>query len=140
VTGTDRGMLQLRARRGRLIVGQFRGSAALDARSRKRVRCLILLDGNSRTGPSLSTQDLDRRTIERRAVEVVICGTLAVNYDLMEANQTPDVAIHFTRAIQSSIRMFIVGIGLPLAAWEIAAAEFDRSNKVKLSMVGFRLE
>ena len=48
-------------------------------------------------------------------------------------NQTPDVAIHFTRAIQSSIRMFIVGVGLPLAAWEIAAAEFDRSNvKVRL--------
>jgi hypothetical protein len=47
-------------------------------------------------------------------------------------NQTPDVAIHFTRAIQPSIRMFIVGVGLPLAAWEIAAAEFDRSNaKVK---------
>ena len=48
-------------------------------------------------------------------------------------NQTPDVAIHFTRAIQSSIRMFVVGAGLPLAAWEIAAAEFDRSNvKVRL--------
>jgi hypothetical protein len=48
-------------------------------------------------------------------------------------NQTPDVAIHFTRAIQPSIRMFIVGVGLPLAAWEIAAAEFDRSNvKVRL--------
>ena len=49
------------------------------------------------------------------------------------SNQTPDVAIHFTRAIQSSIRMFIVGVGLPLAAWEMAAAEFDRSNiKVRL--------
>jgi hypothetical protein len=48
-------------------------------------------------------------------------------------NQTPDVAIHFTRAIQSSIQMFVVGAGLPLVAWEIAAAEFDRSNaKVKL--------
>jgi hypothetical protein len=48
-------------------------------------------------------------------------------------NQTPDVAVHFTRAIQSSIRMFIVGIGLPLVAWEIAAAEFDRSSvKVRL--------
>jgi hypothetical protein len=43
-------------------------------------------------------------------------------------NQTPDVAIHFTRAIQFSIRMFIVGVALPLAAWEIATAEFDRSN------------
>jgi len=48
-------------------------------------------------------------------------------------NQTPDVAIHFTRAIQSSIRMFVLGVGLPLAAWEIAAAEFNRSNaKVRL--------
>jgi hypothetical protein len=29
--------------------------------------------------------------------------------------------------------MFIVGIALPLAAWEIVAAEFDRSNvKVRL--------
>ena len=44
------------------------------------------------------------------------------------SNQTPDVAIHFTRAIQPSIRMFILGAGLPLVAWEIAAAEFDRSN------------
>ena len=48
-------------------------------------------------------------------------------------SQTPDAAIHFTRAIQFSIRMFIVGIALPLAAWEIVAAEFDRSNvKVRL--------
>jgi hypothetical protein len=49
-------------------------------------------------------------------------------------NQTPDVAINFTRAIQFSIRMFIVGVALPLAAWEIAAAEFDRSN-VKLRLI-----
>jgi hypothetical protein len=48
-------------------------------------------------------------------------------------NQTPDAAIHFVRSIQFSIRLFIVGAGLPLAAWEIAAAEFDRSNiKVRL--------
>jgi hypothetical protein len=48
------------------------------------------------------------------------------------SNQTSEVAIHFTRAIQPSIRMFVVGVGLPLAALEIAAAEFDRSNaKVK---------
>lgn len=47
-------------------------------------------------------------------------------------NQTTDVAIHFTRAIQFSIRLFIIGTGLPLIAWEIAAAEFNRSNdKVK---------
>jgi hypothetical protein len=43
-------------------------------------------------------------------------------------NQTPDVAIHFTRAVQSSLRMFVVGAGLPLIAWEIASSEFDRSN------------
>ena len=48
------------------------------------------------------------------------------------SNQTSDVTVHFTRAIQPSIRMFVVGVGLPLAALEIAAAEFDRSNaKVK---------
>ncbi|HEY2533199.1 MAG TPA: hypothetical protein VGJ20_35590 [Xanthobacteraceae bacterium] len=49
------------------------------------------------------------------------------------SNQMPEVAIQFTRAIESSIRMFVVGAGLPLVAWEIAASEFDRSNsKVKL--------
>jgi hypothetical protein len=48
-------------------------------------------------------------------------------------NQTPDATIHFIRSIQSSIRLFIIGAGLPLAVWEIAAAEFDRSNvKVRL--------
>jgi len=49
-------------------------------------------------------------------------------------NQTPDVAIHFTRAIQSSLRMFILGVALPLAAWEIAASEFDRSNATVKSL------
>lgn len=49
------------------------------------------------------------------------------------SNQMPEVVIQFTRAIESSIRMFVVGAGLPLVAWEIAASEFDRSNsKVKL--------
>jgi len=43
-------------------------------------------------------------------------------------NQTTEVAIHFTRAIQSAIRMFIVGAGLPLVAWEFAASGFDRSK------------
>jgi hypothetical protein len=48
-------------------------------------------------------------------------------------NQTTEVAIHFTRSIQPAIRMFIVGAGLPLIAWEFAASGFDRSNaKVKL--------
>ena len=43
-------------------------------------------------------------------------------------NQTTAVAIHFTRAIQLPIRLFIIGTGLPLVAWEIYAAEFSRSN------------
>ena len=43
-------------------------------------------------------------------------------------NQTTEVAIHFTRSIQPAIRMFIVGAGLPLVAWEFAASGFDRSN------------
>ena len=49
-------------------------------------------------------------------------------------NQTPDVAIHFTRAIQSSLRMFVLGVGLPLVAWKIAASEFDRSNATVKSL------
>jgi len=43
-------------------------------------------------------------------------------------NQTPEVAVQFTRAIQTPLRLFVIGAGLPLAAWEIAAADFDRSN------------
>src|SRR5262249_19293311 len=63
------------------------------------------------------------------AVGFFACVILIAAY----GNQTPDAAIHFTRSIQSPIRLFIVGAGLPLAAWEIAAAEFDRSNaKVRL--------
>jgi len=63
------------------------------------------------------------------ALGVLVCVILIA----ANGNQTPDVAIHFTRAIQSSIRMFVVGVGLPLVAWEIAAAEFDRSNaKVRI--------
>jgi hypothetical protein len=44
------------------------------------------------------------------------------------SNQTTEVAIHFTRSIQPATRMFIVGAGLPLVAWEFAASGFDRSN------------
>jgi hypothetical protein len=43
-------------------------------------------------------------------------------------NQTPEVAVQFTRAIQTPLRLFVLGAGLPLAAWELAAADFDRSN------------
>ena len=43
-------------------------------------------------------------------------------------NHAPEVAIRFIRAIQPSIRMFIIGAGLPLVAWEIAKSEFYRSN------------
>ena len=49
-------------------------------------------------------------------------------------NHTPDVAIHFTRAIQSSLRMFVLGVAMPLIAWEIAASEFDRSNAAVKSL------
>jgi hypothetical protein len=44
------------------------------------------------------------------------------------SNHAPEVAIRFVRALQPSIRMFIVGVGLPLVAWEIAESEFYRSN------------
>jgi hypothetical protein len=48
-------------------------------------------------------------------------------------NHAPEVAIRLIRAIQPSIQMFIVGVGLPLVAWEIAESEFYRSNdKLKL--------
>jgi hypothetical protein len=50
------------------------------------------------------------------------------------SNHAPEVAIQFTRAIQPSIRMFILGAGLPLVAWEIAESEFYRSN-VKLRLL-----
>jgi hypothetical protein len=55
---------------------------------------------------------------------------------LIAANirEVPDVTIQFIRAIQPSIRMFIVGTGLPLVAWEIAESEFYRSN-VKLKLL-----
>ena len=43
-------------------------------------------------------------------------------------NHAPEVAIRFVRTLQPSIRMFIVGVGLPLVAWEIAESEFYRSN------------
>jgi hypothetical protein len=50
---------------------------------------------------------------------------------LIAANSShaPEAAIQFTRAIQPSIRMFIVGLGLPLVAWEIAESEFYRSGR-----------
>ena len=67
--------------------------------------------------------------ISLNAVGFFACVILIAAY----VNKTPDTAIHFVRSVQFSIRLFIVGAGLPLAAWEIAAAEFDRSNvKVRL--------
>jgi hypothetical protein len=49
------------------------------------------------------------------------------------SNHAPEVVIRFVRALQPSIRMFIVGVGLPLVAWEIAESEYYRSNdKFKL--------
>jgi hypothetical protein len=49
-------------------------------------------------------------------------------------NHTPDAAMHFTQAIQPSLRMFVLGMGLPLVAWEIAASEFDRSSATLKSL------
>jgi len=49
-------------------------------------------------------------------------------------NHTPDIAIHLTRAIQPSLRMFLLGVALPLIAWEIAASEFDRSSATVKSL------
>jgi hypothetical protein len=42
--------------------------------------------------------------------------------------QAPELAAQITRAIQPSIRMFVIGAGLPLVAWEIAESEFYRSS------------
>jgi hypothetical protein len=63
------------------------------------------------------------------AMRILACIILiaAANKD------APEAAIWFIRAIQPSIRMFIVGVGLPLVAWEIAESEFYRSSeKLKL--------
>jgi hypothetical protein len=61
-------------------------------------------------------------------------GILACVILIAAANShAPEVAIRFVRAIQPSIRMFIVGVGLPLVALEIAESELYRSNdKLKL--------
>jgi hypothetical protein len=45
----------------------------------------------------------------------------------------PEVAVPITRAIQASVRMFVVGSSLPTVAWGISAMELNRSQaKVKL--------
>jgi hypothetical protein len=54
---------------------------------------------------------------------------------LIAAATTKDteVAVPITRAIQNSLRMFVVGSALPTVAWAVSAMEMDRSNtKVKL--------
>jgi hypothetical protein len=44
-----------------------------------------------------------------------------------------EIAIPITRAIQNSLRMFVVGSSLPTVAWAISAMEMDRSkDRVKL--------
>jgi hypothetical protein len=44
-----------------------------------------------------------------------------------------DIAVPITRAIQNSLRMFVVGSALPAVAWAISAMEMDRSMpRVKL--------
>jgi hypothetical protein len=60
-----------------------------ESRGRKVTKNAILLAvalacmGTAGRAQTLSAQDLDRHTIERRAVEAVIWGMPAVNYDLM---------------------------------------------------------
>jgi len=54
---------------------------------------------------------------------------------LIAAATTKDmeIAVPITRAIQNSLRMFVVGSALPTVAWAISAMEMDRSRaRVKL--------
>jgi hypothetical protein len=54
---------------------------------------------------------------------------------LIAAATTKDmeIAVPITRAIESSLRMFVVGSALPTVAWAISAMEMDRSKtRVKL--------
>jgi hypothetical protein len=54
---------------------------------------------------------------------------------LIAAATTKDteVAVSITRAIQNSLRMFVIGSSLPTVAWAVSAMEMDRSSaKVKL--------
>ncbi len=49
------------------------------------------------------------------------------------AGKDPEIAVPITRAIQASVRMFVVGSSLPTVAWGISAMELNRSKaKVKL--------
>ena len=49
------------------------------------------------------------------------------------ATRDTDVTVAITRAIQTSVRMFIIGASLPAVAWAISAMEMDRSKSgVKL--------
>jgi hypothetical protein len=44
------------------------------------------------------------------------------------------IALIFLNAMGLSLRMFVLGVALPLVAWEIAASEFDRSNTTVKSL------
>jgi hypothetical protein len=49
------------------------------------------------------------------------------------ATRDTDITVAITRAIQTPLRMFIVGAALPTVAWAISAMEMDRSKSgVKL--------
>lgn len=43
-------------------------------------------------------------------------------------SKDPEVAVPVTRAIQFSLRMFVVGAALPAVAWGVSAMEMDRSS------------
>jgi hypothetical protein len=45
----------------------------------------------------------------------------------------PEIAVPITRALQASVRMFVIGCSLPAVAWGISAMELNRSQaKVQL--------
>jgi hypothetical protein len=44
------------------------------------------------------------------------------------ATRDTDITVAITRAIQTSLRMFIIGSALPAVAWAISAMEMDRSK------------
>ncbi|MBO0752465.1 MAG: hypothetical protein J2P53_10150 [Bradyrhizobiaceae bacterium] len=46
------------------------------------------------------------------------------------AAQDPTVAVATARAIQGTLRMFVVGAALPAVAWAVSAMEMDRSKGV----------
>jgi hypothetical protein len=49
------------------------------------------------------------------------------------AAKDAEIAVPITRAIQTSLRMFVIGPSLPTVAWGISAMEMDRSLRIELN-------